>query len=139
MLLGSVTVGNISSFMFVSSQCFILGASFLKKIYFISCCKALFQSGGILDIEAGVSRTKTDPRMCQCWTSSNDLSQIREGMQHHQHLQTSDSFSAILAYFQIMRREFCFFCVEPLQPTKGSWLVPLHCGPGWYVFRSPLC
>ena len=87
MLLGSVTVGNISSFMFVSSQCFILGASFLKKIYFISCCKALFQSGGILDIEAGVSRTKTDPRMCQCWTSSNDLSQIREGMQHHQHLQ----------------------------------------------------
>ena len=38
----------------------------------------------------------------------------------------SDSFSAISAYFQIMRREFCVFCVEPLQPTQGSWLVPLE-------------
>ena len=37
-----------------------------------------------------------------------------------------DSFSAISAYFQIMRREFCVFCVEPLQPTQGSWLVPLE-------------
>ena len=37
-----------------------------------------------------------------------------------------DSFSAIPAYFQIMRREFCVFCVEPLQPTQGSWLVPLE-------------
>ena len=25
-----------------------------------------------------------------------------------------------------MRREFCVFCVEPLQPTQGSWLVPLE-------------
>ena len=39
---------------------------------------------------------------------------------------TLDSFSAISAYFQIMRREFCVFCVEPLQPTQGSWLVPLE-------------
>ena len=37
-----------------------------------------------------------------------------------------DSFSAILREFQIMRREFCVFCVEPLQPTQGSWLVPLE-------------
>ena len=28
-----------------------------------------------------------------------------------------------------MRREFCVFCVEPLQPTQGSWLVPLHWNP----------
>ena len=37
-----------------------------------------------------------------------------------------DSFSTISAYFQIMRREFCVFCVEPLQPAQGSWLVPLE-------------
>ena len=35
-------------------------------------------------------------------------------------------FSAILQEFQIMRREFCVFCLEPLQPTQGSWLVPLE-------------
>ena len=35
-----------------------------------------------------------------------------------------DSFSAILPYFQIMRHEFCVFCVEPLKPTQVSWLVP---------------
>ena len=37
-----------------------------------------------------------------------------------------EPFSATLAYFQIMRREFCVFCMEPLQPTQGSWLVPLE-------------
>ena len=38
-----------------------------------------------------------------------------------------EPFSAIiLAPFQIMRHEFCVFCVEPLQPTQGSWLVPLE-------------
>ena len=42
------------------------------------------------------------------------------------HFLAIDSFSAIPAYFQIMRREFCVFCVEPLQPTQGSWLVPLE-------------
>ena len=40
--------------------------------------------------------------------------------------QTNEPFSAILPYFQIMRREFSVFCVEPLQPTQGSWLVPLE-------------
>ena len=37
-----------------------------------------------------------------------------------------EPFSAILAHFQIMRCEFCVFCMEPLQPTQGSWLVPLE-------------
>ena len=37
-----------------------------------------------------------------------------------------EPFSAILQEFQIMRREFCAFCMEPLQPTQGSWLVPLE-------------
>ena len=46
--------------------------------------------------------------------------------QINQSEESSDSFSAIPAYFQIMRREFCVFCVEPLQPTQGSWLVPLE-------------
>ena len=39
---------------------------------------------------------------------------------------TPEPFSAILQYFQIMRREFCVFSVEPLQPTQGSWLAPLE-------------
>ena len=33
-------------------ECFILGVSFLKKIYFISCCKALFLSAVILRSQA---------------------------------------------------------------------------------------
>ena len=37
-----------------------------------------------------------------------------------------EPFSAILPHFQIMRREFCVFCMEPFQPTQGSWLVPLE-------------
>ena len=37
----------------------------------------------------------------------------------------TEQFSAILHYLQIMCHEFCVFCMEPLQPTQGSWLVPL--------------
>ena len=28
-----------------------------------------------------------------------------------------------------MRREFWVFCMEPLQPTQGIWLVPLDWNP----------
>ena len=37
------------------------------------------------------------------------------------HTKVHEPFSAILAYFQIMRREFCVFCVEP-SPQFGSHL-----------------
>ena len=37
-----------------------------------------------------------------------------------------EPFSAILAYFQIMGHEYCVFCLEPLQPTQGSWFAPLE-------------
>ena len=46
-----------------------------------------------------------------------------------------ERFSAILPTFQIMRCEFCIFCMEPLQPTQGSWLVPL--GPPKSPKRGP--
>ena len=42
------------------------------------------------------------------------------------HICVIEPFSAILPYFQIMSHEFCVFCMEPLQPTQGSWLVPLE-------------
>ena len=41
-------------------------------------------------------------------------------MYHKDITEYLEPFSAILAHFQIMRREFCVFCMEPLQHYEKS-------------------